>query len=110
MVRDTKEVVIGDCHVTVRELTVGEVRAWLNHIKQLESDLIGDALFEDISLGELCQMTDANLAELDTFTPSELREVAAVAKELNPDFFGMRARLTAAALRAPASSNGQSAP
>lgn len=110
MIRETKTVVIGDRRVTVRELTVGEVRVWLNQLGSEPSELIGDALFEDISLGELYQMTDVSLSDLDNFTPSELREVVTIAKELNPDFFGMRARLTAAVLRTPAPSNEQSAP
>lgn len=81
--------------VTVKELTVGEIRQWL---KALEGgagsvDVIGGALFEDLTFADLQRFTDLAVAEFDAWAPSELRQLIALIKEINPDFFLLRGRL-----------------
>lgn len=89
--------------VTVRELTVGEVRKWLAGLATAAAqpgDLVSDALFEGFSLADLELF--ANGAEpVDDLTQSEVRAVFDAAKRLNPDFFHLRGRLLLAS--APAS-------
>jgi len=89
--RRTETLKLGDKSVTLRELTVGEVRGML--MSRPEQDTVDYLLFDDITLGELVQMTDLSLADLDNFTQSELDAVRLKAKELNPSFFGMLERI-----------------
>lgn len=87
--------------VTVKELTVAEVRAWLKEFEDEKpvADLACDALFEECSLTDLVRMSDQGLAALTQMTESQIAQIIAAAKELNPRFFAMRARLYAAAER-----------
>lgn len=89
--RRTDTVKLGDHSVTLRELTVGEVRGML--MSRPEQDTVDYLLFDDITLGELVQMTDLSLSDLDKFTQSELDTVRLKAKELNPHFFAMLNRI-----------------
>lgn len=93
-VTNSREVLVGERRVMVRELTVGDVRNWL---KEAGTDLTISAvdllLIPEISLPDLARMTNLSVADMDDWQPSELRELMAVAKDLNADFFGLRGRL-----------------
>ena len=93
--------------VTVRELTVGEVRAWLADAEgQVQRDadgmpdIVGMWLLEDCTFGDLMQMSSASRDLLDSATESDLLRLVACCRELNPGFFGLRARLMAIGQRA----------
>ncbi len=119
--RREKQVEIAGQPVTVRELTVGEVRAWLADAEgQMQRDadgqpdIVGLLLLEDCTFGDLMQMSTITRERMDGATESDLLRLAACCKELNPGFFGMRARLMALGQRAldqqaPASSSSPSA-
>lgn len=89
--RRTDTVKLGDHSVTLRELTVGEVRGML--LSRPEQDTVDYLLFDDITLGELMQMTDLSKETIDNLTQSELDTVRVKAKELNPHFFAMLNRI-----------------
>ncbi len=92
----TKKIETGAGPVTVRELTVGEVRAWMKDVAARvggKVDVVGEMLLDDCSLIDLQRMSDLTDAVADALGQSEIREVADAAKELNPNFFGMRSRL-----------------
>lgn len=95
--RRTREVKVGEVTATVKELTVAEIRAWLKDLEAAdeteEPDLIGLALFEEVSLDDLRKMVSITAEEADNLAPSELRQLIEVAKELNADFFALRGRL-----------------
>lgn len=93
--RLTREVIIGERRVTCRELLVGEVRDWLADLSLAESDLVGDDMWDGITLAELGRLTDLNPLEADALSPSEVQYVVDAARECNPHFFGLRARLLA---------------
>ena len=105
--RITETVDLGDGrNVTVRELTVGEVRKWLAGLAtaaERPADLVSDALFEGFSLADLGLFASEAVAS-DDLTQSEVRAVFDAAKRLNPDFFHLRGRL----LQASAPASGQS--
>lgn len=88
--------------VTVREMTVGEVRAWMADIatpRPTESvDLVAEMLIPGVSLADIRRMSDADDAALDAATPSEIAGLVSACKEINQDFFTMRAAVLAAAL------------
>jgi hypothetical protein len=106
--RVVKEIAIGGKTVEVRELTVADIRAWLKDMETAApgADMLDVALFEDFGLDDLTRLTSLTRADMDIMTPTELRQVHAACKEVNGDFFGMRARLMEigrAALTSPVS-------
>jgi len=91
--RVIREIDVAGLKVQVKELTVGEIRAWLKDAAAPGSDLVDAALFEDFSVPDLQAMTNLSSADIDALQPSQVREIAAAAKEVNADFFAMRNRL-----------------
>ena len=94
-ITNSKELQLGSISVTVRELTVIQVRDWLAAMVQPgdQVDIIDQAFFHECSLSDLQRMTSLTHAQIDQLRPSDLRQVIALCKELNPDFFGFMARL-----------------
>lgn len=98
----TKTVTIGDKDVTVRELSVQEVRNLIRRVEQGEptamdlqlADALGDFLFPDVRVRDMLEMTNATADDLEAMFPSELRELGDACKEVNSHFFEMVARLT----------------
>lgn len=98
--RLTREIETDAGTVTVRELTVGEVRRWLAGLATAADqpvDVVGEMLFEGFSLADLHLFVDADLLA-DALPQSQLRAVFAAAKEINPDFFGLRDKLLLAGM------------
>ncbi len=110
--RIEKTIPIGEHNITIRELTVGDIRAILleaaNQQGQLIDPVASDAvdvilasmLLPDANLQELLAMAPMEQAVLDSLTDSELQALRDKCKELNPLFFGMKDRLQAAKDRA----------
>ncbi|MBF0626518.1 MAG: hypothetical protein HQL82_17150 [Magnetococcales bacterium] len=100
----TKEVELDGRTVTVRELTVAEVRLWLKDLDQLREgalDLVTEGIMADASLGDVARMTDLQAADLDEMTPSAIEGLIAACREINPHFFRLRDRLLEAARAMP---------
>lgn len=90
MYQVTRELTFGDLKVTVRELTVAEVRHWINETKpeKDEFDFFVDLLsFDGIGIDEIHLFTDLKKEQVDVLPPSVLAKVAAVIKEVNGVFF-----------------------
>ncbi len=105
--RITKQITVADRAVTIRELTVADIRVWLKSLETVtaEFDLVGSELIDGTDLADLAIMTDLTAADLDASTPSELRQVFDACREVNADFFALRGRLEQigqAALASPA--------
>ena len=77
--------------VTVRELTVREVRDWL--VADPAPDPLRAYVFEDFSLDDLARMSDVAPEALESYAPSELAPLVQAAQSLNPHFFRPRADL-----------------
>jgi len=94
----TLPIQIGERTVTVRELTVREVRDWAVQVDTglLALDGVGELMLPDCSLADLQRMSDADADLLDGLTPSELEPIAEAARKLNPHFFRLRAALAGA--------------
>lgn len=82
---------VGDKEVMCRELTVAGARGLI--ATPGVGDLVIDALFPDLRLGDLPALTSLTLEDIDAMRPSELAEVVEGCKKANPDFFAMLARL-----------------
>jgi len=101
--------------VTVRELTVGEIRDWLRDMdaRNAPLDLVDGMLLTELAISDLCRMSDLPEDALDDLTQSEIDRLLEAARELNPHFFGMLARLAEAGRRllesAPKSSSASPA-
>lgn len=90
----TRTVQIDGMRVTVRELTVGEIRAMMKRLAEAANpDPVGDTLLDEISLADLQAMTDLEPEHLDELTPSQLRQVFEACREVNRDFFALRERV-----------------
>lgn len=79
--------------VAVKELTVGEIRAWLRDTSQASADLIDALLVDEVSISDLMRMTDLTAERMDELRPSDLNRLRDAAKEVNPDFFKLRGRI-----------------
>ena len=83
--------------VTVRTLTIGEIRAWLRELGERPEgqkiDLIGETLYEGLTLRELCLITSLQAVELESYTPEELAPVVGAVLEANPTWAQCRARI-----------------
>ncbi len=75
-------------------MTVLQVRNWLQtYSEPVALDIVDSYLFVDCSLDDLKRMTDLTPAIIDGLKPSQVQEVIAICKELNPHFFAMLGRL-----------------
>ena len=88
----TREVVLGDLTVTVKELTISEIRAWLKTDTPDDNgnqfDLVTDLLsFDGIGMIELCQFSTLTRDQAESLPLSAIQKVAAVIKEINSVFF-----------------------
>lgn len=94
----TLPILLGERSVTVRELTVGEVRDWLVETEAGSNDDPIQALaLEECGLADLSRMSDIDADALEGFAPSELAPIVAACKKLNPHFFRVRAALSGVA-------------
>lgn len=90
----TEEINVAGRRVKVKELTLGEIRAWLGSREtEKEPDLIGAMLLEDVHVADLAQFCDLPPDQFDALTQSELIALRDLAKRLNPSFFGLLARM-----------------
>lgn len=94
----TAEVTVAGRLVTVRELTVAEVRDWVAEVElgTREIDPAGESLFENMGLADIARLSDAPADWLAGFGPSELQTLADLCQKVNPHFFRLRAVIQAA--------------
>lgn len=94
----TKQVDIDGRIVTIKELTVGQVRDWLVEIESGKHaiDVAGEFLFEDCSVDDLVRMSDMPREAFDALAPSQIAPIREAARALNPGFFRVRAAVAAA--------------
>lgn len=88
--------------VTIKELTVAEVRHLMMDIIDKENSVkdsdklefvLDQYLFAEAGISDILRMTDLTIDVVRDFTQSEFRIVIERCKVLNPDFFGMRKRV-----------------
>ena len=92
---NTREVMAGDLPVICRELTVLQVRSWLEAAGQDRTvDVVAEVLFPSCSLDSLKRMTDLTDERINALRPSQVSAVIEVCRELNPDFFALLGRLS----------------
>lgn len=113
----TRSIILGEggdapLAVTVRELTVGEIRAWLKEVQSQspEIDVVDVMLLRDVSLQDVARLTSLTHAQIETVGPSKLKEVVAVAREINDAFFDLRARLLTVAAVIPSEISSAQSP
>lgn len=94
--RVIKEVEVDGRIITIKELTVGDIRAWLAGAQEGGGDIVDALLFEEFDPDALVRMTDLSGAEIDAMTPTALTALANHCREVNRDFFVMRQRMVKA--------------
>lgn len=91
MFATTRLLEFGDLKVTVKELTVAEIRSWLMEppsVEEPEFDLLtGLMAFDGIGMAEIYRFTDLSKAHAEQLPPSALKAIAATVKDLNSVFF-----------------------
>ena len=94
----SRSVIVGTRAVTVSELTVGAVRDWLVEAESGGGeDPLHALALEECSLADLARMSDISAADLECYAPSDMADLIAAAKALNPHFFRVRAALSGVA-------------
>jgi len=102
-----REITIGQRVIKIKELTVQQIRNWLNSEiskedirKEQENegdevpvDLIAEWLIEDMSFDTLTMMTDLKAEELNAMLPSHIALIVEGCQAVNPHFFSMQKRL-----------------
>jgi hypothetical protein len=88
MMRIIKECDVAGQKVQVKELTVGEIRAWLAG-KTEPGDLVDSMLFEELSLSDLPVLTSLSAEAVEALTPAEIDAILPVIREVNGRFFQM---------------------
>ena len=85
---------LGALSITVRELTVREVRDWALSVEQglIEVDPLAFMALEDVSLQEVAVMVNVTAEALEALAPSELTVLTAMCRKLNPHFFSPAGR------------------
>lgn len=78
---------------SVKELTTGEIRAWLKASGSDQGDVVDFTLFEDFSTLDVLTVTTLTPDQVAVLPPSELRRAWEKAGEINADFFAMRNRV-----------------
>ena len=93
--RQMTEVEVGERRITVRELSVGDVRVWLKELEAVPEkiDLVGEGLIDGVSLADIARMTDLKVSDMDALAPSEIAALGVACRQVNVDFFGFRDRL-----------------
>lgn len=76
---------------TVHEMSLFDVRSWLNEFTAEglggPVDIVGELAIEGINLKTLATICHCEVADFDQLTARELQLVADVARETNPHFF-----------------------
>ena len=91
-----KVVKVGDREITVFELTVAQVRDMAKAAEVDNADPLSNWLIEDTPFVVIAAMSSVKVEELDEWRPSEIKQLADVCREVNPDFFAMSRRISAA--------------
>lgn len=96
----TQLVTVGALAITVKELTVREVREWATKVDLglIPFDAVRHLTLDECSVDDLLVMSDANGDDLDTLAPSEFAPLMDACRKLNPHFFRVRAAMAGAAL------------
>lgn len=90
--RIIREYPLGARKVMVKELTVGEIRAWLAGKVEL-GDLVDTMLFEELALSDLEVLTDLTAEDIEQLAPSEIEALQPALREVNARFFAMREKV-----------------
>ena len=91
-----KVVKVGDRKITVFELTVAQVRDMAKAAEGDNADPLSNWLIEDTPFVVLAAMSTVDVSDFDEWRPSEIKQLADVCREVNPDFFDMGRRIDAA--------------
>lgn len=87
-------IAVGERPVTVRELTIAEVRSWVAECEAGAAvDPLRSLVFDDCSLDDLARMCDLPASEMEVYQPSALAELHDKCRAMNPHFFKVREAL-----------------
>jgi hypothetical protein len=85
----TKTISVNGQEITIREVAVDEIRAWMRDLEISETDIMDVALQKGWHMGAVRLITGLSKAEFDAFLPSERRVIAQNCEAVNGDFFDL---------------------
>lgn len=84
----SRQVFTDNTSYTIRELTIADVKKWLESFRiGSECDLVDELAADGVALPDLALMCDIPVANFDCLTARELQAVVDAAREVNPHFF-----------------------
>jgi hypothetical protein len=96
--------VAGGRKVLIKELTLGDLRAWLAECARSSTTDLVDEVFadQDLLVSDLPAFCDLATTDLEGLAPSEIAPVVQAIREVNERFFVIWRRRLAAVMGAPA--------
>lgn len=85
----TKTITVGGQEVTIREVSVADIRVWMKELELEETDVMDVALLKGTHMSAVRLCTGLSKEQLDEFLPSERRVIADTCKAVNGDFFDL---------------------
>ena len=85
----TKTITVGGQEITVREVSVGEIRNWMKDLELEDTDVMDVALQKGWHMSAVRLITGLSREALDEFLPSERRVIAQTCEAVNGDFFDL---------------------
>ena len=85
----TKTITVNGREITIREVSVAEIRAWMKELELDDTDVMDVALHKGFHMSAVRLITGLSKDELDEFLPSERLVIANTARAVNGDFFSL---------------------
>lgn len=106
--RVIREIEVGGRKVLIKELTLGELRAWLaGCASRITVDLVDEVFADqDLLVGDIPSFCDLPAEDVEVLAPSELAPVVQAIQEVNERFFAIWRRRLAAVMGSPAIAPG----
>lgn len=83
----TKTIMVAGQEITVREVSVAEIRGWMKELEIDDGDWMDVALHKGYHMSAVRLCTGLSRDELEQFLPSERRVIAQTCESVNGDFF-----------------------
>jgi hypothetical protein len=85
----TKTVTVNGQDITVRELSVAEIRAWMKEIEVDDGDWMDVALHPGYHMSAVRAATGLSREQMDELLPSERMTLVRTCEAVNGDFFAL---------------------
>lgn len=85
----TKTITVNGHEITVREISVAEIRAWMKELEIDDGDWMDVALHPGYHMSAVRLCTGLSREDLEEFLPSERMVIVRTCEAVNGDFFAL---------------------